>query len=118
MSVEAIDIQARSLSLGLAAALIAGCTAKPDYKTYEDCILAEVTANQSQAAVVVIRDACRTKFPPPPPTDEDLARAAADAAAATGDAAAADAAQAAADVAAAAADAAAAAADNTTNSSK
>lgn len=34
------------------------------YTTYEDCILTEIGSHQSQAAVIVIQDACRRKFPP------------------------------------------------------
>ena len=92
---------------------VTGCTESKNYTTFEDCVLSEVTANQNEAAVVVLRDACRMKFTDPSPSEEKLiaAHSASDAAAITGDAAAADAAQAAADTAAAAADAAAAAAD-------
>ena len=63
--------------------------------------------------MVVLRDACRMKFPDPSPSEKKLIalHSASDNKYLTGDAAAADAAQAAADTAAAAADAAAAAAD-------
>ena len=40
------------------------CSRDPSYKTFEDCILSEVRASQTPAAVRAIQAACRSKFPP------------------------------------------------------
>ena len=53
-------------ALGIAAVLLVGssCARQQSYSTYEDCILAKVSGPQTSAAVAVIQDACRSKFPP------------------------------------------------------
>ena len=43
---------------------LASCSRTPNYATYEDCILAEIGQSHTQAAALIIRDACRHKFPP------------------------------------------------------
>jgi len=60
-------LKERKLTLFLAIALVlalSSCSHQPSYSTYEDCVLAEIGPSQSQAAVAVIQDACRSKFPP------------------------------------------------------
>lgn len=43
---------------------VLGCSNKPTYTTYEDCLLAEIGESQTAAAIDVINQACRRKFPP------------------------------------------------------
>ena len=51
------------VAAGLALAL-ASCARQAGYDTFEDCVLEEVDSAQNQAAVRVVQDACRSKFPP------------------------------------------------------
>ncbi len=58
-------------ALGIAA-LCSGCN---EPQNYDDCILEYVKAGMTERAVMVVRDACREKFPEelePDPTERDL----------------------------------------------
>jgi hypothetical protein len=43
--------------------LLSACNNKDEYASYEDCLLGEARRSQTPAAIEVVRDACRGKFP-------------------------------------------------------
>jgi len=60
-------LKEKQLALLIAVVLVlalSSCSRQANYSTYEDCVLTEIGPSQSQAAVVAIQDACRSKFPP------------------------------------------------------
>lgn len=53
----------RFLFAMLSLLLLSACSENAEYATYEDCLLGEARKSQTPAAVDVVRDGCRGKFP-------------------------------------------------------
>lgn len=44
--------------------LVPGCSSERKYATFEDCLLENIRGSETEAAAIVITNACKGKFPP------------------------------------------------------